>query len=128
MGRGQNTITNMPKLKQMPNTKSQGQFFRPFTASRVIDSHAIISKEELKSKRDKKVPIHITQLYYERQEFESRLSDTKSTEKRKVDLSDNRETKRFKLPQVVCSIFHSMRHDMICLFSPSSLDPSLQVN
>ena len=94
-------FTNMPKLKQMPNTKSQGKFLGPFTASRITDSRAIISKEELNSKRDKKVPIHITQLYYERQEIDSRLSNTKSTEKRKVDLtSDSRETKRMKLSQV----------------------------
>ena len=59
----------MPKLKQMPNTKSQGKFLGPFTVSRITDSHAIISKEELNSKRDKKVPIHITLLYYERQEM-----------------------------------------------------------
>ena len=114
----------MPKLKQMPNTKSQGKFLGPFTASRIIDSHAIISKEELNSKRDKKVPIHITQLYYERKEIDSRLTNTKSMEKRKVDLtSDSREAKRMKLSQV-CSIFHSMHHDMICLFAPSSIDPT----
>ena len=85
----------------MPNTKSQSKFLGPFTASKITDSHAIISKEELKSKKDKKVPIHITQLYHERQDNSGKITLGKRKSVAKID-SD--EVKRSKSSHV-CSIF-----------------------
>ena len=53
-------FTNIRKLKKMPKTKNQGKYVGPFTASKIMDSHVVISHEELGSNKDKKVPIHIT--------------------------------------------------------------------
>ena len=50
----------------MPKTKNQGKYVGPFTASKIMDSHVVISHEELGSNKDKKVPIHITRVYHER--------------------------------------------------------------
>ena len=59
-------FTNIRKLKKMPKTKNQGKYVGPFTASKIMDSHVVISHEELGSNKDKKVPIHITRVYHER--------------------------------------------------------------
>ena len=56
----------MPKLKHLPNIKKQSKYFGPLTVAEVTDSHVTVSKEELKTKQDKKIPIHIVRPYFER--------------------------------------------------------------
>ena len=75
-------FTNIPKLKKMPKTKNQGKYVGPFTASKITDSHVVISHKELASNKDKKVPIHIARVYHERE-------NTPMSRKRKaVDITD----------------------------------------
>ena len=88
-------FTNMPKLKKMPKTQGQDKYLGPFTTSRITDSHAVISKEELGSKKDKKVPIHIARPYHQR------CSSSKSiAKKRKADDTSECESKRNKTSMV----------------------------
>ena len=58
----------MPKIKHLPKTKLQGKYFGPHKVLRVTESHVVISKEELGSKTDRKIPIHTAHLYTERSE------------------------------------------------------------
>ena len=67
----------------MPKTKNQGKYVGPFTASKITDSHVVISHKELASNKDKKVPIHIARVYHERE------NTPMSSRKRKaVDITD----------------------------------------
>ena len=56
----------MPKLKRLPNTKKQPKYLGPYTISEVTNSNVTISKEELGTNRDKKIPIHIVRPYFQR--------------------------------------------------------------
>ena len=55
----------MPKLKKMANTKQQEKYLRPYTVSRITESHAFIPNPK-GMKKDKKVPIDIVLHYYQR--------------------------------------------------------------
>ena len=61
-------FTNIPKIKHLPKTKLQGKYFGTHKVLRVTESHVVISKEELGSKTDRKIPIHTARLHIERSE------------------------------------------------------------
>ena len=89
----------MPKLKKMPKTQGEDKYIGPFTTSRITDSHAVITKEELGSKKDKKVPIHIARPYHQR----CSNSSKSISKKRKGDETSECESKR-KKASMVCII------------------------
>ena len=59
--------TNIPKLKKLPNTKTQPKYLGPYTVERVSGENIIILITTVAGKtREKRVPVHIVRPYFER--------------------------------------------------------------
>ena len=94
-------VTNMAKLKRLPNTKEQGKYLGPHKVSRVTESHAVLVSTD-PSKKEKKAPLHIVRPYFERPfkplERKRKAVDIVSNEcskKTKTDSSQVRSSHRF---------------------------------
>ena len=85
--------TNIPKLKKLPNTKTQPKYLGPYTVERVSGENIIILITTVAGKtREKRVPVHIVRPYFERDTSQlvrksKRPSDSEVVDNKKVHTS-----------------------------------------